>query len=24
MRRLLLWMARNRWLREHLPKLWFA
>src|SRR6185503_20124889 len=24
MRRLLLWMARNRWLREHLPRLWFA
>jgi len=24
MRRLLLWMARNRWLRERLPKLWFA
>jgi proline dehydrogenase len=24
MRRLLLWMARNGWLREHLPKLWFA
>jgi proline dehydrogenase len=24
MRGLLLWMARNRWLREHLPKLWFA
>ena len=24
MRRLLLWMARNPWLREHLPKLWFA
>jgi proline dehydrogenase len=24
MRRLLLWMARNRWLRDHLPKLWFA
>ena len=24
MRALLLWMARNRWLREHLPKLWFA
>jgi proline dehydrogenase len=23
-RRLLLWMARNRWLRDHLPKLWFA
>jgi CHASE2 domain-containing sensor protein len=21
---LLLWMARNRWLREHLPRLWFA
>jgi proline dehydrogenase len=24
MRRLLLWMARNRFLRERLPKLWFA
>ncbi|MEO7663717.1 MAG: proline dehydrogenase family protein [Candidatus Limnocylindrales bacterium] len=24
MRRLLLWMARNGWLRERLPKLWFA
>jgi proline dehydrogenase len=24
MRRVLLWMARNRWLREHLPHLWFA
>jgi proline dehydrogenase len=24
MRRLLLWMARNRWLRTHLPRLWFA
>ena len=24
MRRLLLWMARNRCLRTHLPKLWFA
>ena len=24
MRSLLLWMARNRWLRDHLPKLWFA
>ena len=24
MRRLLLWMARNRWIRDHLPKLWFA
>jgi proline dehydrogenase len=24
MRRLLLWMARNAWLRERLPKLWFA
>jgi proline dehydrogenase len=24
MRRLLLWMARNRWLREYLPRLWFA
>jgi len=24
MRRLLLWMAGNRWLREHLPQLWFA
>jgi proline dehydrogenase len=23
-RRILLWMARNSWLREHLPKLWFA
>lgn len=24
MRRLLLWMARNRWLRSSLPRLWFA
>jgi proline dehydrogenase len=24
MRPLLLWMARNRWLRDHLPRLWFA
>ena len=24
MRRLLLWMARNRWLRTHLPRLWFS
>ncbi|HEY0444227.1 MAG TPA: proline dehydrogenase family protein [Candidatus Limnocylindrales bacterium] len=24
MRRVLLWMAANRWLREHLPRLWFA
>lgn len=24
MRGLLLWMARNRWLRTHLPRLWFA
>ncbi len=24
MRGLLLWMARNGWLRDHLPKLWFA
>jgi proline dehydrogenase len=24
MRALFLWMARNRWLREHLPRLWFA
>lgn len=24
MRKLLLWMARNPWLRERLPKLWFA
>ena len=24
MRKLLLWMARNAWLRERLPKLWFA
>jgi len=24
MRKLLLWMARNGWLRERLPKLWFA
>jgi proline dehydrogenase len=24
MRRLLLWMARNQWLRTHLPRLWFA
>ncbi|MCI0344604.1 MAG: proline dehydrogenase family protein [Chloroflexi bacterium] len=24
MRRLLLWMAGNRWLRERIPRLWFA
>ena len=24
MRRVLLWMAGNRWLRRHLPRLWFA
>jgi proline dehydrogenase len=24
MRKVLLWMARNTWLKEHLPKLWFA
>jgi len=24
MRKVLLWMARNPWLRDHLPKLWFA
>lgn len=24
MRRVLLWMAANRWLRERLPRLWFA
>jgi proline dehydrogenase len=24
MRSLFLWMARNRWLRDHLPRLWFA
>lgn len=24
MRSLLLWMARNSWLRRHLPRLWFA
>ncbi len=24
MRTILLWMARNRWLRERLPRLWFA
>ncbi|HEV8545079.1 MAG TPA: proline dehydrogenase family protein [Candidatus Limnocylindrales bacterium] len=24
MRRILLWMAGNRWLRDRLPKLWFA
>src|SRR5919109_386460 len=24
MRALFLWMARNRWLRANLPKLWFA
>ena len=24
MRRLLLWMARNAWLRRYLPRLWFA
>ncbi len=24
MRKLLLWMARNPWLRDHLPRLWFA
>jgi proline dehydrogenase len=23
-RRILLWMARNRWLRDHIPRLWFA
>jgi proline dehydrogenase len=24
MRGVLLWMARNKWLRDHLPRLWFA
>jgi proline dehydrogenase len=24
MRTILLWMARNRWLKEHIPHLWFA
>lgn len=24
MRRLLLWMARNAWLKAHIPKLWFS
>jgi proline dehydrogenase len=24
MRTILLWMARNRWLKEHLPRLWFV
>jgi proline dehydrogenase len=24
MRTILLWMARNRWMRDHLPRLWFA
>ncbi len=24
MRRILLWAARNRWLREYVPRLWFA
>jgi proline dehydrogenase len=24
MRTILLWMARNRWLKEHVPRLWFA
>jgi proline dehydrogenase len=24
MRTVLLWMARNRWLKEHLPRLWFV
>ena len=24
MRSILLWMARNRWMKEHLPRLWFA
>ncbi len=24
MRTILLWMARNRWLKEHIPRLWFA
>jgi proline dehydrogenase len=24
MRTIFLWMARNRWLKEHLPRLWFA
>jgi proline dehydrogenase len=24
MRRILLWMAGSRWLKEHLPRLWFA
>ncbi len=24
MRRVFLWMARNRWLRDHVPRMWFA
>ena len=24
MRTILLWMARNRWMKEHLPRIWFA
>jgi proline dehydrogenase len=24
MRRIFLWMARNRWMREHVPNMWFA
>jgi proline dehydrogenase len=24
MRRVFLWMARNRWLRDHVPNMWFA
>jgi proline dehydrogenase len=24
MRMILLWMARNRWMKDHLPRLWFA
>ena len=24
MRRIFLWMARNRWLRDHVPNMWFA
>ena len=24
MRRLLLWMARNSWMRRNIPKLWFS
>jgi proline dehydrogenase len=24
MRTILLWMARNRWMKDHLPRLWFA